>query len=142
TAHLVCADPRAAIDFYKKAFNAMESPHGCLEVDGIFMHGEIMIGDSVVMIAQEDERCGSASPRTLKGSPVSLHLYVQDADAMYQRAISAGAKEVMPVTEMFWGDRYGVVEDPQGHRWSLATHVRDRTPEEIIQAAQEFATQW
>ncbi len=142
TAHLVCSDARAAIAFYKKAFNAMELPHGCLEMDGVFLHGEIVIGDSVIMIAQEDERCGSAAPRSLKGTPVSLHLYVPDADASFKQAIEAGAKEIMPVTEMFWGDRYGVVEDPEGHRWSLATHVRDLTPEAITQAAREFCKQW
>ena len=142
TPHLVCSDARGAIEFYKKAFNAKALPHGCLEIDGIFMHGEIAIGDSVVMIAQEDERCASTAPHTLKGTPVSLHLYVQDADEALRQAVSAGAKEIMPVTEMFWGDRYGVVEDPQGHRWSLATHVKNLSPEEITQAAREFCAQW
>ena len=142
TAHLVCRDARAAISFYKKAFNAMEMPHGCLEIDGIFMHGEVIIGDSVIMIGQEDERCGSAAPRSLNGTPVSLHLYVPDADQSFEQAINAGAKEIMPVTEMFWGDRYGVVEDPEGHRWALATHVRDLAPEAITEAAAEFVKQW
>jgi len=136
--HIVCADAGAAIDFYKKAFNAMEMPHGRLELDGNFLHGEIVIGDSVVMIGQEDERCGSASPQTLKGTPVTLHLYVPDVDQAFRRAVEAGAKEIMPVSDMFWGDRYGVVEDPYGHRWSLATHVRDVAPEDILRAAREF----
>jgi len=140
SAHLVCADAPAAIEFYKKAFNAMEMPNGRLELDGDFLHGEIVIGDSVVMIGQEDERCGSASPQTLKGSPVALHLYVSDVDHAFGRALDAGAKEVMPVSDMFWGDRYGVLEDPFGHRWSLATHTRDLTPDEIRQAAREFCT--
>lgn len=136
--HIVCADAPAAIDFYKKAFNAMVMPGGVLEVNGVFMHGEIVIGDSVVMIGQEDERCGSASPETLKGTPVTLHLYVPDVDHAFKRAIEAGAREVMPVTEMFWGDRYGVLEDPFGHRWSMATHVRDVSPEDIREAARQF----
>ncbi len=140
SAHIVCSDAPAAIEFYKKAFGAMELPHGRLEMDGVFLHGEIVIGDSVVMIAQEDERCGSASPQTLKGTPVTLHLYVPDADRVYQRAIEAGATSIMPLSDMFWGDRYGVLEDPFGHRWSVATHVRDLTPEEIRDAAREFCS--
>lgn len=142
TAHIVCRDAKQAMSFYKKAFNAVEMPQGCLEIDGVFLHGELMIGDSVVMIAQEDERCGSASPQTLQGTSVSLHLYVPDADQAFKRAVEAGAKEIMPVTEMFWGDRYGVVEDPQGHRWALATHVRDLAHDEIMRAAEEFSLQW
>jgi len=138
--HIVCADAPAAIDFYKQAFNAMEIPHGRLELDGNFLHSEIVIGDSVVMIGQEDERCGSSSPLTLKGTPVTLHLYVPDVDRAFQRAIEAGAKEIMPVSDMFWGDRYGVVEDPYGHRWSLATHIRDVAPEDILRAAREFCS--
>lgn len=141
SAHLVCADAPAAIEFYKKAFNAMELPHGRLELDGVFLHGEIVVGDSVVMIGQENEGCGSVGPRSLKGTPVTLHLYVPDADHAFRQALEAGAKEVMPVTEMFWGDRYGVLEDPEGHRWSLATHVRDLSPDEIRQAAREFCMQ-
>ena len=139
-AHLVCSDAPAAMDFYKKAFNAMETPLGRLEVDGVFMHGELVIGDSVIMLGQEDERCGSISPSTLKGTPVTLHLYVKDVDQAFKQAVAAGAKEIMPPADMFWGDRYGVVEDPFGHRWSLATHVRDVPPEEIMRAAREFCS--
>lgn len=142
TPHLVCPDAPAAIDFYKKAFGAIETPLGRLEVDGEFMHGQLAIGDTIVMIAQEDLRCGMSSPQTLKGTPVQLHLYVPDVDHAFGRALDAGAKEIMPVTDMFWGDRYGVVEDPYGHRWSLATHVRDLSPEEIRRAAREFRAQY
>lgn len=141
SAHLVCADAPAAIEFYKKAFNAMEMPHGRLEMDGVFLHGEIIIGDSVLMIGQEDAGCGSTGPRTLKGTPVTLHMYVPDVDHAFQRALDAGAKEIMPLSDMFWGDRYGVLEDPEGHRWSMATHVHDATPEEIREAAREFCAQ-
>jgi len=138
--HIVCADASAAVDFYKKAFNAMEMPGGRLEIDGVFLHGEIVIGDSVVMIGQEDAGCGSVSPKMLNGTPVTLHVYVPDVDSAWRRAIEAGATEVMPVSEMFWGDRYGVLQDPFGHRWSLATHVRDVPPEEILKAAREFTS--
>lgn len=141
TPHIICRDAKAAIEFYRKAFNAMDMPFGCLEVDGRFLHGEIMIGDSVVMIAQEDAACGSLSPGTLKGTPVALHVYVNDVDQAWKQAIEAGARQIMPVTDMFWGDRYGVLEDPFGHRWSLATHVRDVPPEEIERAAREFMAQ-
>lgn len=141
TPHIVCPDAPAAMAFYKKAFGAMETAHGRLEVDGEFLHGQLIIGDSTLMIAQEDPRCGMASPQTLKGTPVQLHLYVPDVDQAFRRAVEAGAKEIMPVTDMFWGDRYGVLEDPYGHRWSLATHVRDLSPDEIRNAAQAFRTQ-
>ena len=140
SAHLVCADAPAAMAFYKKAFNAMQFPGGRFEVDGTFLHGTLFIGDSMVMIAQENESCGMASPLALKGTPVTLHVYVPDVDSAFRRAIDAGAKEIMPVSDMFWGDRYGVVEDPFGHRWSLATHVRDLTPEQIEEGARQFCS--
>jgi len=138
TPHIVCKDAPAAIEFYKKAFGARELPGGILELDGVFLHGEIVIGDSIIMISQEDERCGSVSPLTLKGTPVSLHVYVEDVDQAFRRAIEAGANELMPVTDMFWGDRFCVVADPYGHHWSLATHVRDLTPAQIQDAARQF----
>lgn len=141
TPHLVCKDARAAMDFYRRAFGAMDMPQGTLELDGAFLHGELMIGDSVVMIAEENEQCGSVSPSTLKNTPVSLHLYFPDVDQAFQKAVKAGAKVMLEPTEMFWGDRFAVVEDPDGHRWSLATHVRDLTPEQVNQEAREFMAQ-
>jgi len=141
TPHLVCSDARAAIAFYKQAFGAQEWPGCILEVDGAFLHGELTIGDSVIMISQEDARCGSVSPLTLKGTPVSLHLYVNDVEQAFTQAVQAGASEIMPVTDMFWGDRFCVVVDPYGHQWSLATHVRDLTPEQISQGARQFCQQ-
>ena len=136
TPHLVCADAADAVDFYKKAFNAVEvsrlpGPQGKL------MHAMIRIGDSVVMLADEFPEWGSLGPKSLMGSPVTIHLYVKDVDVFVERAVAAGAKVVMPVKDMFWGDRYGQIEDPFGHRWSVATHDRDLSPEEIKKAAEK-----
>lgn len=136
TPHLVCAGAAEAIEFYKKAFNAVElmrmpGPQGKL------MHACVRIGDSPVMLVDEFPDWGSFGPKALKGSPVTIHLYVDDADAFVARAVEAGAKVAMPVQDMFWGDRYGQVEDPFGHRWSVATHQRDVSPEELKQAAEK-----
>jgi PhnB protein len=130
TPHLVCKGAADAIAFYIKAFNAVERTR-LPGPGGTVMHAMLGIGDSTVMLGEEFENCGSYSPLTLKGSPVTLHLYVNDVDAAFAQAVEAGAKVIMPVTDMFWGDRYGQVEDPFGHRWSLATHTRDLSPEQI-----------
>ena len=86
------------------------------------------------MLADEFVEHGSLSPQSLKGSPVTVHLYVNDADACFERAVAAGARVIMPVADMFWGDRYGVLEDPFGHRWSVATHLRDVAYEDLPRA--------
>jgi PhnB protein len=137
TPHLVCAGAADAIDFYKTAFNAVElsrlpGPGGKL------MHGSIRIGDSTVMLTDEFPDHGSFGPKALKGSSVVIHLYVDDADAFVAHAAASGAKVTMPVTDMFWGDRYGQLEDPFGHRWSVATHVRDVTPDEMQDAMRKM----
>jgi len=132
TPHLVCAGAAGAIEFYKKAFNAKEEAR-LPGPDGKLMHAAVRIGDSTLMLMDENLDCGAAGPKALKGSPVVIHLYVEDADATVKQAAAAGAKVTMPVQEMFWGDRYGQLEDPYGHRWSVATHVRDLSPEEIKQ---------
>jgi PhnB protein len=98
------------------------------------MHASIRIGDSVVMLVDEFPAWGVRGPKSLGGSPVTIHLYVEDVDAFTERAVSAGAKITMPIANMPWGDRYGQLEDPFGHRWSVATHVRDVSPDEIQQA--------
>jgi len=136
TPHLVCAGAAEAIEFYKKAFNATEvarlpGPNGKL------IHANIRIGDSAVMLVDEMPEHGALGPKSLKGSPVTIHLYVEDADAFAAQAVAAGAKSIMPVSDMFWGDRYGQIEDPFGHRWSIATHVRDIPPEEWSKAMQQ-----
>ena len=130
TPHLICAGAADAIEFYKKAFNAVELAR-LPGQNGKLMHAAVRIGDSVLMLVDENLEWGSTGPKTLKGSPVFIHLYVQDVDAVVAQAVAAGAKLTMPVTDMFWGDRYGQLEDPFGHKWSVATHTRDLTPEQI-----------
>ncbi len=133
TPHLICANAGDAIEFYKKAFGAVELSR-LPAPDGKLAHGSFRIGDSIIMINEERPDWGVLGPKTLKGSPVVIHLYVDDVDAVFTQAVRAGAKEAMPLTEMFWGDRYGKVEDPFGHSWSIATHVRDVSPEEMREA--------
>ena len=140
TPHLVCAGAAKALDFYSKAFGATEL--GRLPgPDGRLMHAAMKIGDSTVMLVDEMPEWGSLGPKALKGTPVTIHLYVEDADAFVERAAKAGAKVTMPVAEQFWGDRYGKVEDPFGHHWSVATHVRDVSPEEMKKAMQQMSAQ-
>jgi PhnB protein len=133
TPHLICAGAADAIEFYKKAFNAVEVMR-LSGPDGKLMHACIRIGDSAVMLVDESPKWGALGPKSLKGSPVTIHLFVEDVDAFAKRAVAAGAKITMPIADMFWGDRYGQLEDPFGHRWSVATHVRDMSPDEIQQA--------
>ncbi len=128
--HLVCDGAAAAIDFYKAAFGAEEMMR-LPGPDGRLLHGAVMINGSMVMLT--DELCGpddeaslrgTRSPKSLGGTPVTIHLNVPDVDALVDRAIAAGASLVMPVADQFWGDRYGIVEDPFGHHWSIATPLR------------------
>ncbi len=135
TPHLVCREASRAIEFYKRALGAEElgrlpGPDG-----KSIMHATLKIGDSVIMLCEEFPQMGAQSPLALGGTPITLHLYVQDADAAFERAVSAGATVTMPLTDMFWGDRYGVVKDPFGHQWSIATHQRDLSDAEIAKAA-------
>ncbi len=137
TPHLVCAGAADAIEFYKKAFDATEMVR-VPGPDGKLMHACIRIGDSAVMLVDEMPEWGALGPKSLKGSPVTIHIYVENVDAFVKRAVDAGAKVTMPVADMFWGDRYGKVEDPFGHHWSVATHVRDVSMEEAQQAMQKM----
>jgi uncharacterized glyoxalase superfamily protein PhnB len=135
--HLVCAGAAAAIDFYKAAFGATEMVR-LAGPDGKLMHASLCINGSSVMLVDENREFGMLSPKALGGSPVSIHLIVPDADAAAQRAVDAGATLKMPVRDMFWGDRYGMVEDPFGHAWSVATPQRaPMTAEELSAAAQK-----
>lgn len=138
TPHLVCAGAADAIEFYKKAFNAVEMARVPGPQEKI-MHACIRIGQSPVMLVDEFPEWGAFSPKSLKGSPVTIHLQVEDVDAFVARAVAAGAKITMPVADAFWGDRYGKLEDPFGHHWSVATHIRDMSPEEIQQAMQKMS---
>ncbi len=136
TPHLICDGAAAAIEFYKQAFGAIEETR-LPGPNGKLMHAQIRIGDSAVMLVDEAPQQGVLGPNALKNSPVFIHLYVADVDALVKQAVAAGAEVTMPPTDMFWGDRYGQLRDPFGHRWSVATHVRDVSPEEIQQAMQQ-----
>jgi PhnB protein len=138
TPHLICAGASDAIEFYKNAFNAVELSR-MPGSEGRLMHASIRIGDSTVMLVDESPEWGMLGPKARKGSSVYIHLYVDDVDAFTARAVAAGATLVMPVADMFWGDRYGQLEDPFGHRWSVATHVRDVTPGEMREAMQNMS---
>ncbi|HET9489398.1 MAG TPA: VOC family protein [Methylomirabilota bacterium] len=135
TPMLSIRDAARAIDFYKRALDAQER-FRMPGPDGKVAHAELQIGDSVIMLGEEDPSRGCTSPASLKGTPVTFYLYLPDVDAAFKRATGAGATVRMPVSNMFWGDRYGEVEDPFGFRWGLATHVEDLTPEEIARRGQ------
>ena len=131
--HLVCDGAADAIDFYKRAFGAEEMMR-LPGPDGRLMHASIKVCGCSVMLVDENKDYGMFSPKALNGTPVTLHLFVADVDAFVTRAVEAGAVVTMPVTDMFWGDRYGVIKDPFGHTWSIATHQRDLSVEEIQDA--------
>ena len=133
TPHLTCAGAADAIEFYKKAFGAVEGGR-MPGPDGKIMHAQIKIGDSTVMLVDEFPEWGNKGPKMLNGTPVTIHMYLPDADAVFKRAVEAGATVKMEMADAFWGDRYGVLIDPFGHQWSLATHIKDMTPEEMAQA--------
>jgi PhnB protein len=130
TPYLVARDAARAIDFYRKAFGATELMR-MPGPDGRIMHAEMRIGDSVIMLADESPERGAISPQSLGGAGMSIFLYVDDVDTVFKQALAAGAKELVSLADMFWGDRWGQVEDPFGHRWQLATHKEDLSPEEI-----------
>ena len=137
TPAIVVRDAAAAIDFYKRAFGAEEVDR-MLGPDGSIMHAEIKIGDSLVMLGEENEQWGTRSPQSLGGVHGSLHIYVEDADASVDRAIKAGASLRYPMEDAFWGDRYGKVTDPFGHEWGIATRVKNMTREEMEAAGKEW----
>lgn len=137
--HLVCTDAAQAIEFYKNAFGAEEVGR-VPAPDGRVMHADILIGGQHVFLVDDfPEYCEgkSMTPKALGGTPVTIHRYVKDCDAAIDRAVKAGATLKMPPADMFWGDRYGAVTDPFGHDWSIATHVKDLTPEEMMQGMNE-----
>lgn len=137
TPYITVTNSAEAIEFYKKAFGA-EEHFRMAGPDGKIMHAEIKIGDSVIMMSDEWPNMGVKAPVNAGCVTASLMIYVPDVDASYERAINAGAKPGQPVQDMFWGDRYGQVYDPYGHRWSIATHVEDVAPAEMEKRQQEW----
>ena len=134
TPYLCVNGAAQAIEFYKKAFLATERMR-IAQPDGRVGHAELQVGDSVIMLSDEFPEMGARSPQSLGGSPVSIHLYVEDADAIFSQAIAAGAKVKRPIADQFYGDRLGGVEDPFGHTWWISTHKEDLSPQEIERRA-------
>lgn len=135
---LVVRNAVQAIDFYKKALGAQEISR-MPGPDGKIMHAELRIGDSVLFLSEENPNMGFAkSPQTLGGCTGSLNVYVPDVDQVFKQAISAGAKEAMPVADQFWGDRYGLLTDPFGYVWGIATHKENLSNDEIQKRARNF----
>jgi PhnB protein len=130
-------DAASGIEFYKRAFGA-EELFRMHRPDGKIMHAELRIGTSRVMLGEEAPEWDCHSPQSLGATPVQFYVYVEDVDAAFRKAIDAGAKQTMPVADMFWGDRLGAVVDPFGHRWSLATHKADLTPEQLEQGQRDW----
>ena len=138
TPYLTIAGADKAIAFYKKAFGAVEvgrmtAPGG----DGV-MHAELKIGDSFLFLADVCPQTGSRDPKALGGTPVGIHLYVENVDAVFDRAVAAGATAKMPPADMFWGDRFAKLTDPFGHDWSLASHIEDVSHEEMVCRSEAF----
>ncbi|HEX3233433.1 MAG TPA: VOC family protein [Gemmatimonadales bacterium] len=140
TPSIVVAGAAKAIDFYKKALGAQELTR-FPGPDGKIMHAEIKVGDSIIMLTDEMPEHGSRGPRQIGGTPVSFFVYGENVDAAWKRAVDAGAKEIMPLVDQFWGDRTGCLEDPFGHHWWLAQHKEDLTPEELQQRGEQFFSQ-
>ncbi len=138
TPYLSVKGAAAAIEFYKKAFGATELMR-LPGPDETLGHAEIKIGDALVMLADEYPDYGNLSPKTLGGSSVRLHMYVEDVDAFFEEAVAAGAKVLLPVADQFYGDRSGRLEDPFGHVWLVSTHIEDLTPEECDRRMKELA---
>jgi PhnB protein len=134
TPHIVVRDAARAVDWYKQALKAEERSRIPVP-GGKLMSVELWFGDSPVMVADEFPEMGVLSPQSIGGTPVVLSIYAEDVDALWQRAVTAGAEVLHPLQDQFWGDRHGQLTDPFGHRWGLAQHVQDVSPEEISRAA-------
>jgi len=130
TPYLIVDGANAAIDFYSSVLGASERMRMPMP-GGRVGHAELQLGDSMIMLADENPEMEIRGPRAVGGTPVTLHVYVEDADATFRRAVEAGAKELRSVEDQFYGDRSGQFEDPFGHRWNVATHVEDVPPEEM-----------
>ena len=137
TPYLTCKGASDAIEFYKRAFNAVEISRAP-DKNGKLMNAMLRVGNSVLMLMDEMPEMKALGPKSLKGSPVTIHLQVEHVDEVVKQAVAAGATLIMPTSDMFWGDRYAQLEDPFGHHWSVATHIRDVSPDEIQQALAEM----
>jgi PhnB protein len=141
TPFLTVRDAVRAIEFYKQAFGAVE--RGVMKgPDGKVMHAELKIGDSIIMLSDEFPEFGTVSPQTVGGSAMGLHIYVDGVDAAFDRAVKAGAEVEMPVMDQFWGDRYGKLKDPFGHKWSIATHTKDLSMDEMKHGMDDAMARW
>ena len=141
TPALTIRDCARAIEFYKQAFGAKQRGDIARGPDGKVMHAELQIGDSVIMMSDEFPDYGTLSPQSTGGSSVQLHIYLENVDAAFDRAVKAGATVTMPLADQFWGDRYGTLKDPFGHKWSIATHVKDMSEDEMKRAMDEAMSQ-
>jgi PhnB protein len=140
TPYLIIKNAGAALDFYRRAFGAVELMR-LVAPTGEVGHAEIRIGNSVIMLADEMPQLGFRSPLALGGSPVSILLYLENVDERFKQAVDAGAKVVRPLQDQFYGDRSATLEDPFGHVWTVATHIEDVSPEEINRRAEAFMKQ-
>lgn len=140
TAYLAVDDAAAAIDFYGRAFGAKERVRMAGPGDSV-MHAELEIGDSLLMLSDPFPQASTKPPKELGGTSASIFMYVEDIDSMYKQAIDAGASSLMEPDDMFWGDRFGSVQDPFGHSWTIATHVEDVSPEEMEKRSEAFMAQ-
>jgi len=138
TPHLIVRDAARAIEFYKRAFGAAELYRNLAPDGKSIMHAELMLGNSRFLLHDEFPEQGALSPLAYQGTAVTLHLYVADVDAVYASAVEAGAEVLMPLEDCFWGDRYGILRDPFGHRWSVATRLKDLSPHELQARAGAF----
>jgi uncharacterized glyoxalase superfamily protein PhnB len=137
TPFLTVRDAARAIEFYKNAFGAEVRGGVAKGPDGKVMHAELKIGDSIIMLSDEYPDFGALSPQSIGGSAMGLHIYLDGVDTAFDRAVKAGATVEMPVMDQFWGDRYGKLKDPFGHKWSIATHVKDLSMDEMKRAMDE-----
>ena len=137
TPMLIVKDGLKAIEYYKKVFGAIDKGTMMMPDNKSVAHAELLIGDSKIMLSDEFPEMKSLSPTTIGGSPVSLYLYVEDVDKTFNLAITEGGKSLFPVQDRFYGDRHGSIQDPFGHIWSIATHIKDLTEEEMKKAAEE-----
>jgi len=133
--YLIIDGAAEAIDFYSSVLGASQRGDRMQTPDGKVGHAELVLGDSLIMLADESPDWGALGPRTVGGTPVTLHVYVEKVDDVFAKALAAGATEVQPVTDQFYGDRSGQFEDPWGHRWNVATHVEDVPLEEMAERA-------